>query len=79
VLAAALRELSAPLFDGDVTRNLRILDNLDKRVVTYTGAPLNRVMLASGRVEVEIDGVAYRVYGVEAHRDEIEAALKVVL
>lgn len=31
VLAAALRELSAPLFNEDVTRNLRILDNLDKK------------------------------------------------
>ncbi len=44
-----------------------------------TGELLNQVMLASGRVEVEIDAIAHRVYGVEAHRDEIEAALKVVL
>lgn len=80
VLEAALRELSAPLFDEDVTRNLRILDNLDKRVMdSATGEPLSQVMLASGRVEMEIDNIAYRGYGVEAHRDEIEAALKVVL
>jgi len=80
VLAAALRELSAPLFDEDVTRNLRILDTLDKRVMdSATGEPLGQVMLASGRVETEIDDIAYRIYGVEAHQGEIEAALKVVL
>ena len=80
VLEAALRELSTPLFDRDATRNLRILDNLDKRVMeAAAGEPLNRVLLASVRVEKDIDALAYRVYGVEAHRDEIEAALKVVL
>ena len=80
VLVAALRELSAPLFDEDATRNLRILNNLDKRVMSAaTGEPLTQVMLASNRVEAEVDAVAYRVYGVEAHSEEIEAALKVVL
>lgn len=36
-------------------------------------------MLEFKAVEAEIDAIAYRVYGVEAHRAEIEAALRVVL
>ena len=36
-------------------------------------------LLASARVEKDIDAIAYRVYDVEAHRSEIEAALKVIL
>jgi len=80
VLEAALRALSVPLYDPDAVRNLRVLENLEKRVMeSAAGETLEQVMLAFKATEAEIDGIAYRVYGVEAHREEIEGALKLVL
>lgn len=80
VLAAALRALTAPLFDSDVVRNLRILENLEKRVMdSVESNALEMVMLEAEAVEADIDAIAYRVYGVEDDRAEIEAALKMVL
>lgn len=80
VLRAAFATLSAPTYDPDPTRNLRILDNLERRVGSeVAGDPLEKVMLGFAATEAAIDDVAFRVYGVEEHRSEIEEALKVVL
>jgi hypothetical protein len=59
---------------------LRALENLDQRVMASVKSEgLEKVMLEFKAIEAEIDAIAYRVYGVEAHRAEIEAALRVVL
>ncbi|MBS3934512.1 MAG: N-6 DNA methylase [Truepera sp.] len=80
VLEVALRSLGAPVYDDDAVRNLRVLENLDKRVMASVKSEgLEKVMLEFKAVEAEIDAIAYCVYGVEAHRAEIEAALRVVL
>lgn len=80
VLEVALRSLSAPEFDSDAARNLRILETLEARVqAEVTSEPLEKVMLELGATEREIDAIAFRVYDVEAHRSDIEEALKVVL
>ena len=80
VLAAAFRSLSAPLYDSDMVRNLRILETLDKRVMeSVESEALEQVMLAFKAAEADIDAATYRIYGVEEHRADIEAALKVVL
>ncbi len=80
VLAAALQALTAPLFNDDVMRNLRILETLEKRVMdSVESDALETVMLEAEAVEAEIDTIAYRVYGVEDDRAEIEAALRMVL
>lgn len=80
VLTAALRSLTAPLFDDDAVRNLRILETLEKRVMaSVESGTLEEVMLEAEAVKAEIDEIAYRVYGVEAHKAEIEEALRMVL
>lgn len=80
VLRAAFAALSAPTYDPDPTRNLRILDNLERRVGSEVeGDTLEKVMLGFAATEAAIDDIAFRVYGVEEHRNEIEEALKVVL
>lgn len=80
VLEVAFRTLTGPLYDNDAVRNLRVLENLDKRVMDKSeNQGLDEVMLEFVAVESEINEIAYRVYGVEEHREEIEAALKVVL
>jgi hypothetical protein len=80
VLEAAFRALSAPRYDGDAVRNLRILENLEKRVMNEVEhETLEGVMLEAKATEAEIDEIAYRLYGVSEHRAEIEEALRVVL
>ena len=80
VLTAAFRALSAPLYDSDAVRNLRVLENLEKRVMeSVASKALAEVMLEFKATEAEIDTIAYRVYNVEEYRADIEAALRVVL
>ena len=80
VLRAALRALTAPVFDSDAVRNLRIIENLEKRVMaSVESGTLEAVMLEAKATEAEIDEIAYRVYGVEEQRAAIEEALRMVL
>ncbi|MDQ3460088.1 MAG: N-6 DNA methylase [Deinococcota bacterium] len=80
LLGAALRALSAPMYDTDAIRNLRIVENLEARVMSEApGETLAAVMLEAKAAEVAIDELAYRVYGVLEHRADIEEALKTVL
>ncbi|MEZ4606615.1 MAG: hypothetical protein R2865_07415 [Deinococcales bacterium] len=79
VLMAAFKALNAPLFDSDIIRNLRILENLEKRIMEGRTQNLEDVMLAFAATEAEIDDMAYQLYGVADHRQEIEAELKIVL
>ncbi len=77
---AAFKALTAPCYDDDQTRNLKIIENIEKRVVSEVGRiDLEVILIRQKEVEREINDIAYRLYGVEHYRDVIEAALRRVL
>lgn len=80
LIGATFKALTAPRYDKDQTRNLKIIENIEKRVASEVGrADLEVILLRQQEVEQEINDTAYRLYGVEQYRDVIEDALKIVL
>jgi len=80
LVKAAFKALTAPCYDDDQTRNLKIIENIEKRVASEVGrTDLEVILMRQQEVEQEINDVAYRLYGVAQYRDVIEAALKIVL
>jgi len=80
LVRAAMKALSAPVYDEDTARNLKIIETIERRVASEVGrADLEAILLRQAAVEREIDEIAYRLYGVERYRGIIEEALRVVL
>jgi type I restriction-modification system DNA methylase subunit len=80
LLAATFRVLSSPSYDADTLRNLKVLENLLKRVEGEVGkSSLESVMLEAASVEAEIDDVAFKLYDLENERSVVEEALRMVL
>lgn len=80
LVQAAFETLEMPRYDDDQTRNLKLIEDVEQRVAAEADrSDLETILLRQKAVEDEIDDIAYRLYGVEAYRDVIEDALKVVL
>lgn len=80
LVRASFKALTVPCHDDDQTRNLKIIENIEKRVASEVGrTDLEVILMRQQEVEREINDLAYRLYGVEQYRDVIEAALRIVL
>ncbi|MGQ0548177.1 MAG: hypothetical protein ACT4PY_00690 [Armatimonadota bacterium] len=80
LVLAALRALSAPVYDEIPARNLRTVEGRIKEVEREVEtSALEEVLLEAGQVRVAIDDIAFRIYGLETHRSTVENALRMVL
>jgi hypothetical protein len=67
-------------FDRDRISNLRVLEVIEQRVQQEAGrSDLENILLRQAEIQLQIDQIAYRLYGVMEYQEVIEQALKVVL
>ncbi len=77
---AAFTTLTAVCYDKAPTRNLQVLQTLEKRVASEAGrSDLEAISLRQSNVEQETNEIAYRLYGVQKYKKVIDEALRVVL
>ena len=80
LVTAAFRVLSVPSYDADILRNLKVMENLLKRLESELGkSDLESIMLEAASVEAEIDDLSFKLYDLENERDVVEEALRQIL
>ncbi|MBD2552140.1 N-6 DNA methylase [Limnothrix sp. FACHB-708] len=77
---AAFEALKVYQYDHDRISNLRVLEVIEQRVQQEAGrSDLENIVLRQAEIQLSIDQIAYRLYGVSEYQEVIEQALKVTL
>ena len=80
LVTSAFDALKMYYFDRDRISNLRVLEVIEQRVQQEAGrSDLENILLRQAEIQLQIDQIAYRLYGVMEYQEAIEQALKVVL
>jgi type I restriction-modification system DNA methylase subunit len=80
LVTSAFDSLKMYYFDRDRISNLRVLEVIELRVQQEAGrSDLENILLRQAEIQLQIDQIAYRLYGVMEYQEVIEQALKVVL
>lgn len=80
LVTSAFDSLKMYYFDRDRISNLRVLEVIEQRVQQEAGrSDLENILLRQAEIQLQIDQIAYRLYGVMEYQEVIEQALKVVL